>query len=403
MESAIHDGTLQERHWFDAKSEIGKSDSSKKEIAKDLAAFANDGGVLIVGIVEDRKTQTMSVQPLLLDGLAESIDQIARSRCDPPLYVICHPLADPTGPDEKARGVLLVEVPRSPSAPHMVADRYWGRSDKTNYAMSDREVASRHALRTMRQHTAEQLIATEVERDPIRGGQLSHLYVVAQPLASPPDLLGELMDRPEELGKVVRETPSLMPQWWHTLLFSQPRANGYGFHSNFLSGRQLATDGGAGEVNVLDLEIDENGRIALLYGGASIHDNAAISGGRYVNEINVVTLTRAVVSVAGRLAGSAGYGGSWLLAVGISDLRGKVSFSAWREDKEKTTWTKPAASTIWPPFSATYYVQGTEAMTVELLDQPGTISRRLLRRLLRAIGSYSTETIDELLAEHPKA
>jgi hypothetical protein len=50
-----------------------------------------------------------------LDSLAETVDQIARPRCDPPLYVVCHLLLiDGPEPTVKARGVLLVEIPPDP-------------------------------------------------------------------------------------------------------------------------------------------------------------------------------------------------------------------------------------------------------------------------------------------------
>ncbi len=40
-------------------------------------------------------------------------------------------------------------------------------------------------------------------------------------------------------------------------------------------------------------------------------------------------------------------------------------------DRVESLPETPAASTIWPPFSATDYVQGTEAMTVELFRSAG--------------------------------
>lgn len=102
VQRAIDDGTLRERHWLDVKAEVGASDGAKKGFAKDLASFANDGGDLLIGVREGKPTQTLTVEQVLLDGLAETVDQIACSRCDPPLYVVCHPLAGPNGSDGKA-------------------------------------------------------------------------------------------------------------------------------------------------------------------------------------------------------------------------------------------------------------------------------------------------------------
>lgn len=77
VQTAIDNGTMRERHWLDAKAEVGTSDSTKKGLAKDLASFANDGGGVLIGIREDKSTQTLTVEPVPLDGLAETVDQVA--------------------------------------------------------------------------------------------------------------------------------------------------------------------------------------------------------------------------------------------------------------------------------------------------------------------------------------
>src|SRR6266540_2912211 len=209
VQAAIDDGTLGERHWLDVKESVGSSDGAKKELARDLASFANDGGGLIIGVAEDKQTSALSIVPVELAGFPERVDQVARSRCDPPLYVQCHPLADPAN---ITHGVLLVEVPPSPLAPHMVDGAYHGRGDKTKHKLTDAEVASLHARRTARQLTGEQLIAREVARSPIlpNDQKLSHLFVVAQPLASPPDLVTHLLGT-QELRTLVNAVNNLVP------------------------------------------------------------------------------------------------------------------------------------------------------------------------------------------------
>ena len=324
-----------------------------------------------------------------------TVDSIARSRCDPPLYVICHPLRTvSTHVDGKARGVLLVEVPPSPSAPHMVDHRYYGRSDTTNYQLADNDVVRLHAIRTARQATAEQLIAGEIARDPVTHsvGQLSHLYVVAQPSASPPDLLTSLIGTPA-LNDLIREVPnhvpaagSLSPNWGYLSNYGEPRAEGSGFCSYALSGRQFISDvEGAKEHDLLDIEVQDNGRVTLFCGRAS--DGA--SGAQHVVEPTIVALTRCLVTLAGQLGATAGYGGRWLLAAGINDLSGKLSSSA----------IGFSIGRAYPPFSAHAYVQGTEAGTVELLEQSGAVTGRLVGRLLRGLGSQQNYQYGHLLSD----
>ncbi len=391
VEAAIEGGALAERHWLDVKRELGAGDSAKKELARDLASFANDGGALLYGVEEPTSGQFV-VSPTALDGLSERIDQVARTRSDPPLYVLCHPLASPDAP---GRGVLLVEIPPSPAAPHMVGGRYYGRGDTTRHHLSDPEVARLHAVRSARQVTAEQLIAGEVARDPVplEHRERSHLFCVAQPLRSPPDLLTSLLGTPtltELVGQVSSRVPSAQtypPHWGHFSTHNEPRADGVGFRSFGMPGRRFMPElQGADEAGLLDLEITDAGRLTLFCGRAS-HPHIRLEE-EYVVEPVIMILTRCLVTLAGTLGGHAGYAGRWLLAAGVTDLGGRRSSTA----------ANSFGGTHLPLFSADSYVQGTEAVTAELLEHPGAVTRRLLGRLLRALGVASGQH-DELLLD----
>jgi hypothetical protein len=193
---AIDDGTLQEGHWFDAKGQVEDGDGAKKEIARDLASFANDGGVYLIGVAEDTLTQTFSLTPVPLPGLSEKIEQIAHTRYDPHLFLQSHPIAESS---DLTRGVLVVEVPPCPLAPHMVDARYHGRGDKPKYRLSDADVTRLFAVRTARMVTANQLIADQIARDPVEDQRHedTRWYAVALPLSAPlstwPKVLSETL------------------------------------------------------------------------------------------------------------------------------------------------------------------------------------------------------------------
>ena len=55
-------------------------------------------------------------------------------------------------PSGSGKGVLVVNIPASPRAPHMAGGRYYGRGDKTNYQMSHAEVLRRHAQLVQMRH-----------------------------------------------------------------------------------------------------------------------------------------------------------------------------------------------------------------------------------------------------------
>jgi hypothetical protein len=59
VERAIADG-LQESPWLDAKRELGKA----AEAAKDVAAMANEGGVLLYGVAEDDTGALAGIAPV---------------------------------------------------------------------------------------------------------------------------------------------------------------------------------------------------------------------------------------------------------------------------------------------------------------------------------------------------
>src|SRR5205823_2811755 len=95
--------------------------------------------------------------------LAERVEQVARSRIDPPLTVRSVGLLAAASSSD---GYLLVAIPPSAEAPHMVDPSYWGRNDKTKYQLSDPEVARLHRLRREWERDAVGLLEYEVARDP---------------------------------------------------------------------------------------------------------------------------------------------------------------------------------------------------------------------------------------------
>ncbi len=388
IQAAIDDGTLTERHWIDVKREVKTSDGDKKELARDLASFAIDGGVLVVGVGENKTDGTLHVTEQPLTGLSEQVEQVARSRCDPPLFVVCQPLrgADPS------TGMLLVEVPPSPLAPHMVEGRYYGRGDKTKITLTDPDVARLHASRTTRQLNAEQIIAREIARDPAVAAGLDekgHLFVVAQPLASPPDLLTNLLSDDERLrvliAEVAERTGGTNPNWTYLDRVATRDAGKAVASTFFLPGRLLRPD--AREASLLEIELSDNGRLALFCGRGTDGDNP---GEQYVLDGLVVTLTRALTALAGVVGADQGYAGRWLLVVGVTGLSGKPS----------SMWRQLSADPLVARHDSDIYIQSTEAVTAELRDRPGTVTRRLVGRLLRTLQTDKGQH-DSSLADPP--
>jgi len=120
-------GRVLEHHYLELKSEY--TNDHNEEMAADLAALANDSGLLVVGVAEDRTTgRSIGLTPLTLKGFTERVDHVARTSLDPPLNVECTTLADTSRP---ARGIVLIRVPASEIAPHQANERYYGRGERS--------------------------------------------------------------------------------------------------------------------------------------------------------------------------------------------------------------------------------------------------------------------------------
>lgn len=142
--AAARGGLLDECLRVELKEDLGPSSpATNTELAKDLAALSQHGGLLIVGI-RDKAGRAGEVVGAETRGLADRITSVAQRRVSPPLRVMTRVVAGPDGPHH---GCVLVHVPASPSAPHMVDHRYWGRTDIGKVQLDDVDVAALMARR----------------------------------------------------------------------------------------------------------------------------------------------------------------------------------------------------------------------------------------------------------------
>lgn len=185
LERSVEAGDLQETATLDFKA--GPTVKSK-DLAKDIAAFANYGGVIIFGIGEDEMERPTLLTPFPLGGVVEKIANIARTSLAPPV-----PLEFIELQRETNDGYVVVVIPESPTAPHQVKidqdNRYYGRLGKVNIRLEEGEISALHQRRRRWEINLDSIQEDLLQLAPADADKSkSALFLVARPLGNSPIL-----------------------------------------------------------------------------------------------------------------------------------------------------------------------------------------------------------------------
>lgn len=379
LRHAIESGDLKENAALDVKRSVGDTDGSRAETAKDLASFALNGGALLIGIHEDKPTQTFSLAPQPLAGAGEKLEQIAQTRIDPPLFV--RVIDIPSVADPKV-GYLFVEVPPSPVAPHMVQSKYVARGDRTTRRMTDAEVVLQHQRRQNEDDRIRAILRDEVDRDPWAGthGRFeADLILVAEPLrAQRHIMLDSVRSGNTEIVSILADVERMVPPelqqipptpmgvgWWPI------RARGVAA-SSFPNGARVHS-GEIAEKNALDIEFQEDGGIRVFCGRLSFR--AGGNDRSYLNDGLAVAYATRLIHWARTVAAVSGYRGPWGFGIAATKVRGLTSH-ALSMDIGRTAF----------PYDRDDYEEVTTATLQEIEDTPGVVVNRVVGQFVRGVG-----------------
>lgn len=132
---ALINAGIEESIKLEYKRELGKSND---EIAKDVSAFANtEGGIIIYGVNEKDK-RPIGLSWISDQGVDERIHNIIDSIVEPKLSGVR--VTRLNNPDNNMEAVFIINVLKSPDAPHMIKGRYYIRSGSKNRFMDNIEV-----------------------------------------------------------------------------------------------------------------------------------------------------------------------------------------------------------------------------------------------------------------------
>lgn len=360
-----------ENHYLDFKAMIATGDKANLGLAIDLASFAIDSGTILVGV--DEGTDPPALAPVPLAGLKERVDQIGRSRVDPPLLVTCIEIPASGRPGE---GYLVVSVPSSPMAPHMVDSVYRGRGDTTNIRLGDADVRRIRDQRRQGEFDIRAVLRSEVERDPIDGDerQNGHLFIVAEPVFADAEMLvpvaGEKAS--EWLNATFKNSAPRLTSDWAPDISSVARvvrgSRGWSMRSWSGERSKAASDR---EDGTIELEVLENGGLRLY----SARATDLMGAMPVVVDVLVYGLAWRVVDWTRTVADQAGFVGNWRFGIALTGINGARSHAV----------ANRAFHSAARQFEGDEYEAWTEATYAELAGDPDAVVERLVGRLNRAL------------------
>lgn len=384
IEAGLSSGDVPEGHFLDFKRELGASTSARKETAQDIASFAIDGGALIVGVSEPEPGK-YELSPVPLDNLSERAEQIAANRPDPGLAVRTNILPSIQDP---ARGYLVIEVPPSPGAPHMVDGRYWGRSERTKRILGNDEVVRLHSRRVDYESVIRSALTVERERQPLPVPR-SRMFLVAEPLQAPESMarqftrgdarmVNRLIAAAEPFVPPSVETSYPNPQVVRRV---ERRARGIAATS-LAQGRK--TDPQSLADGALDIEVWVSGGIRAMVSEVTYHqDHPRLPEGiTHVVEDAVVAWTHRLVGWAKALSDEIEYRGPWGFGVLIVGLAGARALPTAYERRLGL----PSMDGSLPIYDAGEHEAVATATYQEMELTPSSLVDRLVGDVIHALG-----------------
>jgi hypothetical protein len=325
--SAMTNGSLEETLTFDAKREIPLKNI---DTAKDVSALANTaGGVLLYGVDEDSDGRLTVLNPIVLENQRERIDQIVRSSVDEvPRFTISR-IETQT---DTSKGYLVVVVPPSERAPHMVIvkgeRRFYGRGETGNYILSQTEVGRLYERRRLAESNILPELEKAIEEAPLADNEeFAHLHIVARPVFPDDTILTKALSSGQSHKELLRvlvqsAADTSVYEDRYSPDFQQPsvwtrRPDGYFGRLQDASEISRRPD-----AYTLHLQINLDGSARLFCGRAA---DATGSRGRkeFISTIVAGNTTR-LLALLGDLYEKASYFGMVDVAVAVTGLNGSV-------------------------------------------------------------------------------
>lgn len=383
LTAAAESRQAEEGDHLELKRELPLGDRGNREIAKDLAAMALGGGVILVGVDEGPPP---ALTPISLAGQRERVETLART-VDPPVPVQVTVIRK--DPPDHETGYLAISVAVSENAPHAVQGRFYGRFGTITNALTHQEVRRLFqdaAGRTTGQGTTtqagdpsiDQLLDEWVQQDPTPEHLRSqaHIFVVARPRDATPQMLEDAVGTEWETWsrRTIADGRDRLTHEWSpdVSTLSRWRRVPGGWRGSSDHG-EWPTPSPMRETHWIEIELREDGTVRLFSGRASDHYQDA----RVIFELIIGGTVRRALEAATRVTDATGYEGTWDVGVELTHLGDAVSYfrlANWWVDLEDL-----------PPYPDETYRRTWTGGAAELRTEPDAVVDRLVGSLNRTL------------------
>ena len=386
LEEALNSGLAQESHFLDFKAALDEGKNGNKSLAKDIASFAIDGGIIIVGVAETPNGYELA--PIDLANQSERIDQVARQGILPPVSVRTRLVPSKAS---ESKGFLVIQVPASDLAPHMVDGRYMARSDSTQRALTHPEVIRLHERLSSAALVRSKEIQRQIDRDPVPfdSRTFPHLFITATPRMTPKPIFLDLLRSgtfTNEIRKWVKTSGSMVPRIRNErpntidALISSPalRHDGVALYSgNITPNREYSNVNTQRPEHIVELEFSQEGQIRFFNAQVGTYlDTTPPKMTPAIYPRWILEQVREFVALTGVVSRDVEFGGRWDFSIAISGLSGMnvLRENAWSSDSFKYE------------HNTDVYVSHSAGDLLSIQCKTGEMIEDLLGRFVRSIG-----------------
>lgn len=207
----------EEDQWLDFKSELPSKDADGyREFGKDVSAFANALGGLIIYGVKDKDSRAEAPTPVGLRAQVDRLSRVLRSQLSPHVRgVKFHEIEQ----GNSGLGFLVLEISRSHLGPHLLVDEqkyfgYWRRVQRDSVLMTEPEVERAYRDKFELRQQARAALDKDAQRASAWAAPSGCVWFTALPLEPQPRIwsapadamsrLHDILDSPSARGPLGR-------------------------------------------------------------------------------------------------------------------------------------------------------------------------------------------------------